>query len=662
MLQVEANHSNMALLDRTVTSLVWALYNCNESDTLHGLHIWLKTKHGKRFEWILHVAEQASGHLEKASAGYLNTLQDENNKSMDSFSKEFIQRQLTDCLYYTARWSEITAASHDTIYSKQHLQIMDTVFQTSGYQKFNWKNQELNVALVELTEWPADNKSVDNNKLTPKLDTFSYYELLRKLQDSCITKINSAYLNNGVTESIQNSVQQGIREGLLHSYEPGSSNSHLEELFIINHVAQKLGQEEELQIAYSNNTEADIKLSSLALSKCLHWSLLTSGHSNISQQCNLLLNLASKARLENNLNYCQSLLNKFFNIKHLNFTATQVVQKLKMNRFTFDVNDKMLVQGLEETVKFVYAQTNSVSEALELASACCSAILETQNNLLTMENFSYPTSISNLLLSMADWLNVQRLNNTNFTSGEQFQNLQGLLPEIPCFAHSDNSKPNILPTTDYYVGKLLNASIMCKYNSGEAWFSYGNWCYRWGKKLMETKNAEQSCAAAVNDIKDTKLTKRNIFCIQEALKDKFEDDAIEKIVEVLNKNIISVISDDSAEDLDANLSSENTTEILKQELQEVCALDGDQLKEIFAIWRHAQKGVYTYYEEATRAYFKYLAIESEEVSKRSDVANCDNNEVEDCTFVTTTLRLLRLIVKHAIGLQVCVCLSNFFHS
>ncbi|GBP96057.1 hypothetical protein EVAR_67336_1 [Eumeta japonica] len=290
ILQIEANHSNMALLDRTVTSLVWALYNCGESDTLHGLAIWLKPKHGKRFEWIVHVAEQASGNLEKAATGYLHILHDEHNKSMDNFMKEFIQKQLTDCFYHTAR---------------------------------------------------------------------------------------------------------------------------------------------------------------------------------------------------------------------------------------------------------------------------------------------------------------------------------------------------------------------------EAWFSYGNWCYRWGKKLMEAKIDEQtSSAASINDLNDIKLTKRNIVSIQETLKDKFEIDTIEKIIEVLNKNIINVISDDSAEDLDTNLNSENTTEILKQELKNVCDLDEDQLRKIFAIWRQAQKGVYSYYEEATRAYFKYLAIESEEVSKRSDMANSDNNEVEDCTFVTTTLRLLRLIVKHAIGLQI----------
>ncbi|XP_037824914.1 serine/threonine-protein kinase Smg1 [Lucilia sericata] len=649
ILQIEANHSNLALLDRTVTSLVWALYNCGESDTLYGITTWLKSKHGKRFEWIQYVAEQASGHLEKAATGYLYTLHDENNKSMDSYMKEFIQKQLTECFYHTARWSEIPAITQETIYSKQHLQIMENIYQSVGYQQYNWQNEELTTALVELTEWPEELTNKEKTNYTPKLETYSYYEVLRKLQDSCIINANSTDLKQGVYESVRNSVQQGIREGLLRSYEPGFNNNQLNELMILNHITQKLHLQQNINISYKSNC-LDTKMSSLLLSKCLYWSLLK-GQQESKQQYELLLNLSSKSRLENNLNYCQSLLSQFFKLKHINLPLNEIAQQLKMNELNVDYNDTVLVQGIEELVKCLQAQTTSIADALELGSACCSEVIQLQRSQEKEDNISYfPESITNLLLTMADWLTIHRLNNTNLTSGQQFQKLQQQLPEIACCAHSDSAKANVLPSSEYAVGKLLNASILCKQNSGEAWFSYGNWCYRWGKKLMETKSTEQSSSVSVNDLKDLKLTKRNVASIQDILKDKFDADSIQQVVDVLNNHILNAMNYDNTEDLDSN-TTENTTEILELELKNVCSLNVEQLNGILTIWRQAQKGVYGFYEEATRAYFKYLAIESESVAKKSDVANSDNNEVEDCTFVTTTLRLLRLIVKHAIGLQ-----------
>lgn len=567
--------------------------------------------------------------------------------------KEFIQKQLTECFYHTARWSEINAISQENIYSKHHLQLMENVYQSLEYQQqYNWQNQELTTALVELTEWPEDlTEAKEKNKLTPKLDTYSYYEIIRKLQDSCIINNNTRDVNQGVYESVRNCVQQAVREGLLRSYEPGFNNNQLNELIIINHVSQKLHFNEDINISCKENC-LDAKMSSSLLSKCLNWSLIKGNQDN-KQQCDLLINLTSKARLENNLNYCQSLLSQFFKLKHINLPLTEIAQQIKTNQLYIQHNDTTLVQGVEELVKCLQAQTTSISEALELGSACCSNIIKLYQCFKQTENPAYPSSISNLLLTMADWLTIHRLNNSNLTNGQQFQRLQNQLPDITCCSHTDSSKSNILPSAEYAVGKLLNASILSKPNSGEAWFSYGNWCYRWGKKLMETKGSEQSSSVAVNDLKDIKLTKRNVASIQEILKDKFDAESIHKIIEVLNNHILNAINDDNTEDLDTNGNSENTTELLQHELKNVCSLNVEDLNAVLGIWRQAQKGVYSFYEEATRAYFKYLAIESEGGDKkRSDVSNSDNNEVEDCTFVTTTLRLLRLIVKHAIGLQV----------
>ena len=54
------------------------------------------------------------------------------------------------------------------------------------------------------------------------------------------------------------------------------------------------------------------------------------------------------------------------------------------------------------------------------------------------------------------------------------------------------------------------------------------------------------------------------------------------------------------------------------------------------IWRQAQARIYSYYELSANAYFKYLQLAK---------------DANDCETITATLRLLRLVVKHASELQ-----------
>lgn len=61
------------------------------------------------------------------------------------------------------------------------------------------------------------------------------------------------------------------------------------------------------------------------------------------------------------------------------------------------------------------------------------------------------------------------------------------------------------------------------------------------------------------------------------------------------------------------------------------------------IWRTAQKRTYTYYELSAEAYFKYLQF--------STISSTHSGRNTECNTITATLRLLRLVVKHAMELQ-----------
>lgn len=616
--------------------MVWALFNCRESDQLTGLLAWLKSKHCKGYDWIQHVAEHASGNLEKASTGYLNALNDENATNMDEFTKDFIQKQLTDCLYHThtGRWSEVTNIITSSTYSQKHLECMEAIYQNAMKQSSGMETEDFANSLLGMTEWTNDTR---NNELSKRLETFSCYDVIRDIHESCLMRSLSNRIdrNSSWFEPVKKCIQQGLRNQIVQCYNPGSGQYLLNDLILLNHVTQKIEVDDNISVRSNGNI-----ITSDLLNKTFCWSLILD-KSTGEHLPHLLLTMATKARLENNFNYSQSLLDQFFKLKNIDKPLTKIVQELKLNQFRVDYGDLDIISGLEELVKCMYGQNNSTFDALELGSACCVQVIQKRSE--SMPSTTLPCSILNMLLCMSDWLSTNRLHNSNLTHGMQFKKLQSLLPDTDFCSYSDISKSSILPTSEYAVGKLLNASTLCKDNSGEAWFSFGNWCYRWGKKLMEASSDQ-----AV--MKELKLTHRNIVSVHDILASDCNDVVKNQVIDVINAHM--TVKDDNVDDDVYIDNAQNASEVLEHELKNVCNISSEQINAIISIWRQAQKGVYGFYEQATRAYFKYLAIQSDTVLAKKSMSN--TSETEDCTYVTTTLRLLRLIVKHAAGLQVFV--------
>ncbi|XP_013115511.2 serine/threonine-protein kinase Smg1 isoform X1 [Stomoxys calcitrans] len=628
ILQSDAAFTNKGFLDRTITSMVWALFACGEAEALYGVQTWLKSKHCKGYEWIQHVAEHASGHFEKAATGYKSILGDDAAKNMDLFMKEFLQQQLSDCLCHTARWDEIKRIGLNTNYLTQHLESMETIYRNAMRQSDDMENEELSNALQKMTEWAEEYNN--NEKLQNKVESFSYYEILQRINEACLVQAVSR--QNGTPlefESIGNCIRQSLRE-----YVVDSNENVFNELILLNHVSYNLQHDENFAI---HNTE--ITISPRSINHILNWSMIMGAKSNnTNNNLPLLLSMASVARNQNNLSYSQKLLENFFTLKGIEKSYPQIIHELKSNELEIDCWDPDLVRGVEELIKCMHAENNSSLDALEVASTCCAQIIQKHGGPAATD--TVPDSTLNLLLTMADWLSGNRLPNSSLAQiaqCQQFQKLQNLLPSIDVCAHSEGrNKSFALPTTEYSVGKLLNASILCNANSGGAWFFFGNWCYRWGKKLMETSG--EQC-----DIKELKMTNRNIASIQDILGEKVDDGLTLQVVELLNTHMVNAIKDDNVDD---NEYSHNAREALECEMKKICTISTEQLNSIICIWCQAHKGVYGFYEEATKAYFKYLAIESDATSMKSKSKS--NTEIEN-TFVT--LRLLRLIVKHATGLQ-----------
>lgn len=91
---------------------------------------------------------------------------------------------------------------------------------------------------------------------------------------------------------------------------------------------------------------------------------------------------------------------------------------------------------------------------------------------------------------------------------------------------------------------------------------------------------------------------------------------------------------------DIDVNDINTSEMIENQLRNIAVLrnaSNQHLSLLVEIWRQAQKRIYSYYELSANAYFQYLQLAKKDVN--------------DCITITATLRLLRLIVKHAMELQ-----------
>jgi PI-3-kinase-related kinase SMG-1 len=185
-------------------------------------------------------------------------------------------------------------------------------------------------------------------------------------------------------------------------------------------------------------------------------------------------------------------------------------------------------------------------------------------------------------------------------------------------------QPGIMSASEFFVGKLMNNGVKKCPDLAKAWSCFGNWCYRWGKKMVESKTDSEG------------LRPIDFQSIKQLLPEAGDEEA-GKIVNILNQQHIT------AEDEDIGPNEVSSTELIENQLKAMglpFEIEPKKMQEIVVLWKEAHRNVYKYYELSADAYFKYLQLSCSETA-----------ENKDSSVVTATLRLLRLIVKHALGLQ-----------
>ncbi|XP_062590366.1 serine/threonine-protein kinase SMG1-like isoform X1 [Saccostrea cucullata] len=187
----------------------------------------------------------------------------------------------------------------------------------------------------------------------------------------------------------------------------------------------------------------------------------------------------------------------------------------------------------------------------------------------------------------------------------------------------------IVSDTDSLIGRLLHLSTIECPTLSKAWFTLAGWCYKWGRKSVD--NASHGFVDLLSE---------EIEEVKAVLPKGTSSDDTGKVLSVLSQ--IHTL-DNSEEDIceqDQGQYDDGAETTRRQLLACGQSLQtaGDQCIEgLLTIWRGIVHRVYHYYQLSAKAYFTYLQLNGKAKSERS---NEDGN-------VIATLRLLRLLVKHA---------------
>lgn len=623
---IESDKGNSTEFEYTVMYITLALLNMREYDALQGLYVYCqRMSTSNDFSWIKYSVDQASGKFEIAAEGYKNILQ--KNSKFPQLIKHFISDQIVNCYKHINNWHEIIKWNDDSsgfVSNDINKYLFNSIDFDCVHKLYDMEN---NHAFNELNIWNEEKTS----------ETWSTYDVLyhteREVYSAAlnITK-DSKDVSFSLLDSTLDRVYSVMQNELL-----SLPSECLQNYCVINYVIHGLKNIiNSIPVSniflVSENFENEIdKIDSGVLSKILWWSEYFAKLQNqgFSLFCsNLRLNVIKRARKEKNYFLAANQLYEFLQDKDMVFLneaheenkllniANSLMKKIpEITMWSLDT-----AKAVQEMVKLLYVDPECRQLTFNLCAIASTSISKCADRFggVELRHIS-----SKILLKLASWLQTnEQVSITELNS--PLGKFLTVLPEIPTIEMT-----NIIPITEMAVGKLLQFSVQqCNQGLAKSWNAFGTWCYRWGRKMVDSSGELTNV-----------LTSEDQQTIQNILPNNATSDDLKRVYLILSQTRVTI----NEEDIDS--TDINTSAMIRCQLQSVPILSNaheSELQELVQIWRNIHKRVYAYYELSAEAYFRYLhlATNSENVTKSTE-----------SNTVTVTLRLLRLIVKHALELQ-----------
>ncbi|KAM4698242.1 serine/threonine-protein kinase SMG1 [Rhinophrynus dorsalis] len=203
---------------------------------------------------------------------------------------------------------------------------------------------------------------------------------------------------------------------------------------------------------------------------------------------------------------------------------------------------------------------------------------------------------------------------------------------------------------DFVLGQLYHLSSVQAPEVAKSWAALASWAYRWGRKVVD--NASQG--------EGVKLLQREKSEVQELLPNNVSEEDKEKIYGILGQAMCrpaGIQDEDMSLQITENEDNEdnNMVDVIWRQLLATCPLLADldeaASEGLIRLWKKVVDRIFSLYKLSCSAYFTFLKLNAGRVSLDEDDPrlhlNNPSKQSTDDVIVMATLRLLRLLVKHA---------------
>ncbi|KAK0173761.1 hypothetical protein PV328_006909 [Microctonus aethiopoides] len=642
--------------ERAALCTAQALVMLGETEALQGLYIYAKER-DRKFPWLKAAMEEAAGRYESAADSYRLFIEDHScTRTEDVESKmkteaskidgdtqvaAFVMQRLAKCYSAVGDWEQLNDWK---IRETQILEMeSNAALRKQIHGNFSAQQakclKDFEAGLVstvdELSDWSLlDEKATTNWSCSKTIGECSntLTNVALKIYAGCYYKDYCQEMVEFCKRIAVKTVEEGLRN---------MPSEYLSESILIQYCTHGLADllsDKKVDVFDLHQLNKMKNLDSNTMSQILWWSEYFARFSvNKSwdnqfitdQVASLRLDVAKFARKEGNFKLAKRQIAKYFIKNHLVALDTALQQNLdeyKFSDITASVLNKPIIidwtknnmRAFREMSKLLYSM-ELVDDAVKVCSITAlgisKAIMGSNEDSTELRETG-----SKLMLTLGKWIQQQEI---IIADNSQLKELLGFEAILNGGLKDEifGKTTELIPYSDIIIGKLMQLGVSQCPELSAAWSNFAGWCYKWGRKIVDNSLTGQ-------------LTENDVSKIRTLLPIEILDSDLNVILAILNQN--ESIPEDEG---DIEINNVNTSDIENQ-LRQVPILmhaSNDQLTMLVDIWRQAQKRIYSYYELAANAYFKFL-----------ELANSESN---DCATITATLRLLRLIVKHALELQ-----------
>ncbi|XP_037239140.1 serine/threonine-protein kinase SMG1 isoform X3 [Falco rusticolus] len=638
-------------LEVTITMLVEALCELHCPEAIQGIAVWSSAVLGKSLAWINSVALQAEGRFEKATAEYQEHLCSMTGVDccITGFDKTVLKLANSNSVNNASPKHSLNGETRKTVLTKPS---------DSSPEVINYLGNKACECYISIADWSAVQewqnmvhelkKSNSNTSINLKAD-FNYIKSLSSFESGQLTECteqlellpgeNINLLAGGSKEKIDmkkllpNMLSPDPRE-LQKAVEVQLLRSSVCLATAVNHIEQ-----EQKWQSISENVIKYLKQTSRIAIGPLRLSTLT-----VSQSLPVLstLQLYCSSALENTVSNrltSEDCLIPLFNdalrsckqhdvrpwMHALRYTVYQNQLMEKLKEPTVPIKSHLMELGLT-AAKFARKRGN-IALATRLLAQCSEVQL------------GKTTTAQDL---------VQHFK--KLSAPGQIDEKWG--PEL------DIEKTKLLYTAvnigvgepDFILGQLYHLSSVQAPEVAKSWAALASWAYRWGRKVVD--NASQG--------EGVRLLPREKSEVQNLLPDNIAEEDKEKIYGILGQAVCrpaGIQDEDMTLQITENEDNEedDMVDVIWRQLLTSCPwlsdLDENATEGLIKVWRKVVDRIFSLYKLSCSAYFTFLKLNAGQVPLDEDdprlhLRNTSEQSTDD-VIVMATLRLLRLLVKHA---------------